>query len=103
MKRRSFLESSAAAGVVAALSAIEFKKAHAANDKISICMMGVRGRGEKVLLTFADLPEVELRYVCDLDEAVRESRLSQVEQKTEEVDANEPRQDRTKTKQKKTA
>ena len=33
-------------------------------------MMGVRGRGGGVLSTFASLPEVEVRYVCDLDEQV---------------------------------
>jgi predicted dehydrogenase len=82
VKRRSFLESSAAAGVVAALTAIESKKVHAANDRISICMMGVRGRGSSVLSTFASLPEVEVRYVCDLDEGVRASRIATVEEKT---------------------
>jgi len=82
MKRRSFLESSAVAGVVAALAAVESKKARAANDKISICMMGVRGRGGSVLSTFASLPEVEIRYVCDLDEGVRASRIATVEEKT---------------------
>ncbi|HMC10594.1 MAG TPA: Gfo/Idh/MocA family oxidoreductase [Pirellulaceae bacterium] len=82
MNRRHFLESSAAAGVVAALAAVSTSKAHAANDKISICMMGVRGRGGTVLSTFASLPEVEVRYVCDLDPSVLDSRLSHVEQKT---------------------
>jgi predicted dehydrogenase len=82
MKRRQFLESSAAAGLIAALSAASSMKAHAANDRISICMMGVRGRGGGVLSTFASLPEVEVRYVCDLDPAVLDSRLAQVEQKT---------------------
>jgi predicted dehydrogenase len=82
MDRRSLLQSSAAAGVVAALSSIAANKAHAANDKISICMTGVRGRGGSVLSTFASLPDVEVRYVCDLDEPVRESALARVEQKT---------------------
>ncbi len=81
MDRRKFLESSAAAGVVTALSAIAARKAVAANDKISVCMVGVKGRGGGVLNTFASLPEVEVRYVCDLDEGVLASRLSQVEQK----------------------
>ena len=66
MNRRTFLESSAAAGVAAALSSIAANKAIAANDKISICMVGVRGRGGSVLGTFASLPDVEVRYVCDL-------------------------------------
>src|SRR6478736_1520120 len=82
MNRRSFLESSATAGLLAALTATASKKAIAANEKISICMMGVRGRGGDVLNTFASLPEVEVRYVCDLDPAVLDSRLKQIESKT---------------------
>lgn len=82
MNRRSFLESSATVGLLAALSSVASKQAVAANEKISIAMMGVRGRGGGVLNTFASLPEVEVRYVCDLDPGVLESRLKQVEQKT---------------------
>jgi predicted dehydrogenase len=82
MHRRSFLESSAAAGLIAALSSVAANKAVAANDKIAIGMVGVRGRGGSVLSTFAALPEVEVRYVCDLDESVLQSRIAQIEQKT---------------------
>src|SRR6476620_10635455 len=82
MDRRSFLESSASAGIAAALSEIASQKAYAANDKIAVCVMGVRGRGGTLLSTFASLPEVEVRYVCDLDETVRESALARVEQRT---------------------
>jgi hypothetical protein len=82
MNRRLFLESSATAGFIAALSAVTSKKAVAANEKISICMMGVRGRGGGVQNTFASLPEVEVRYVCDLDPGILDTRLKQVEQKT---------------------
>jgi predicted dehydrogenase len=82
MNRRSFLESSAGAGLITALSAIAAKRAVAANDKISIGMVGVRGRGAGVLSTFASLPDVEVRYVCDLDEPVLQSRIAQVEKQT---------------------
>jgi len=82
MNRRSFLESSAAAGLIAALSAAASQKAHAANDKIALCMMGVKGRGGSVLQAFASLPEVEVRYVCDIDEKVREAGIARVEQVT---------------------
>src|SRR5437763_8935865 len=82
MKRRAFLGSSATAGLAAALAAVAEAKAPSANDRISICMMGVRGRGSSVLSTFASLPEVEVRYVCDLDEGVRASRIATVEEKT---------------------
>jgi predicted dehydrogenase len=79
MNRRTFLESSATTGLAAALSAIAANKAVAANEKLSVCVAGVRGRGGSVLSTFASLPEVEVRYVCDLDEGVRESRVAAVQ------------------------
>jgi predicted dehydrogenase len=82
MDRRSFLRSSGAAGVASTLTAVAAKRALAASEKISIGMVGVRGRGASVLSTFASLSDVEVRYVCDLDEPVRESRLAAVEQRT---------------------
>ena len=60
MNRRSFLHESAAIGL-AVTSSSKPNRAFAANDKISICMMGVRGRGGGVLSTFASLPDVEVR------------------------------------------
>jgi predicted dehydrogenase len=45
-------------------------------------MMGIRGRGGGVLSTFASLSEVEVRYVCDLDEKAREAAIARVEQRT---------------------
>jgi predicted dehydrogenase len=82
MNRRSFLESSAAAGTAAILSSIAARQAIAANEKISICMVGIRGRGGSVLSTFAALPEVEVRYVCDLDQAALSSALERVAERT---------------------
>ena len=82
MDRRTFLESSAACGAAAALTSLTPRTAVAANDKISVCVAGVRGRGGSLLTTFSSLPTVEVKYVCDLDEAVRESRSAQVAQRT---------------------
>jgi predicted dehydrogenase len=82
MDRRTFLGSSVAAGVAGALSMGAAQRTYAANDKISICMMGVRGRGGGVLSTFASLAEVEVRYVCDLGERAREAGIARVEKQT---------------------
>ncbi len=79
MNRRNFLESSTSAGVVAALTSIAANKAVAANEKIAVCVAGIRGRGGSVLSTFASLPEVEVRYVCDIDESVLASRVAAVQ------------------------
>ena len=73
MNRRTFLESSAAAGVATTLAAVSTARGQAANDKISICMMGVRGRGGGVLSTFASLPDVEVRlWPSNVDNGVDE-------------------------------
>lgn len=79
MNRRDFIQG-AAAGV--ALSAHHATAKGAVNDKIVVCVMGVRGRGGSLLNTFASLPDVEVKYVCDLDESVLGSRVEQVSKQT---------------------
>ncbi len=82
MKRRQFLQSasqSLAAGAAVTLLTSQPRKAHAdANDKVTVCVTGVRGRGNSLLKTFASLPTVDVKYVCDLDESVLNSRADQV-------------------------
>src|SRR5688500_17744220 len=82
MNRRTFLESSAAAGVVAASSQVALGQAVSPSEKISNCMVGTRGRGGGVLSTFASLPEVEVRYVCDIDQSVLARTVEQVAERT---------------------
>jgi predicted dehydrogenase len=85
MQRREFIERSLTAGIVYAgtahLAYAQLAKA-LANDKISICMIGVKGRGGSVLSTFASLPEVDVKYVCDIDENVLGARVAGVEKQT---------------------
>ncbi|MCA9226716.1 MAG: Gfo/Idh/MocA family oxidoreductase, partial [Planctomycetales bacterium] len=50
----------------------------AANDRVVVCVAGVRGRGGSLLSTFAAQPDVEVKYVCDLDAGVLQSRAGQV-------------------------
>jgi predicted dehydrogenase len=85
MQRREFIERSLATGIVYAGTAhlAYGQPAKAlANDKITICMMGVKGRGGGVLNTFASLPEVDVKYVCDIDENVLGARVAAVEKQT---------------------
>ncbi|MDP7019096.1 MAG: Gfo/Idh/MocA family oxidoreductase, partial [Pirellulaceae bacterium] len=74
MDRRTFLGGAAATALASAAP----RKAYSANDKIVVCVMGVRGRGGSLLRTFAAIPEVEVKYVCDIDEGVLKSRSQQV-------------------------
>jgi predicted dehydrogenase len=44
--------------------------------------MGLRGRGGRLLTTFASLPQVDVAYVCDVDSGVLDSRAAQLADKT---------------------
>jgi predicted dehydrogenase len=79
MNRRNFLQGSVAA---AGLTMVASAARAAPNDRISVCVMGVRGRGGGLLNTFATQPDVDVKYVCDIDDGVLESRVAQVADRT---------------------
>jgi len=63
--RREFLGTSAAAGLTA-LSARSVS-ANSASEKVTIGVMGL-SRGRALALGFAKMPNVEVKYTCDVDE-----------------------------------
>jgi len=69
--RREFLELSAAA--TAALAAAPLRAAGGANEKLVVGLIGCGGRGTHDAGLFKDTPNVELAYVCDVDESRRQS------------------------------
>jgi predicted dehydrogenase len=81
MDRRQFLVQAGVATAAISQGASRAAKA-AANERVSVCVMGVRGRGNALLDAFASLPTVDVKYVCDLDEGVLKSRTEQVYKKT---------------------
>src|SRR4051812_26265733 len=86
MDRRTFLgdvgSKVVAAGLTGALAhANRAAGKDSVNDKIVVAMIGVKGRGNALLNTFAALPEVELKYVCDLDDNVLAQRTTEVASK----------------------
>ena len=77
MDRREFLKGTTAAAAIAA-TAVQLPKARAKDlvgGRITVAVAGVRGRGGGLLSTFASLPDVDVKYVCDIDESVLASRL----------------------------
>jgi predicted dehydrogenase len=78
--RRRFVQRSAALGL--ALTATPGGKTFAANDKISVACIGVRGRGNSVMHSFADEPDCEITHICDVNRAVRDRRGAEMKQKT---------------------
>jgi len=72
MNRRQFL-GAAAAG--ASLSG----RAVAASDKVNIAIIGAGGRGRHLTGNFVSQPDVNLRYLCDVDERVLEKTLKVID------------------------
>src|SRR5438128_4152043 len=61
--RRHFLAAAASTGVAWGLS-----PAASAQDKLVVGIMGTGGRGTEHARNFAKQPNVEVAYVCDVDE-----------------------------------
>ena len=78
--RRHFLQQSAALGL--GLSAGLNSTAWAANDKISVACIGVRGRGNSVMNSFVAEPDCQVTHICDVREGVRRQRGAELKQKT---------------------
>lgn len=69
MRRRDFIASTAAAGITlgASLSSQPCLRAASANSKIIVGVMGLGGRGSYLAQSFAERPDVEVAYLCDVD------------------------------------
>jgi len=80
--RRSFVKQTAAVGLGLGLSAGLSRKAFAANDRISVACIGVRGRGNSVMNSFAAEPDCDVTHICDVNEPVRLRRGDEMRQKT---------------------
>ena len=78
--RRSFLKTSAALSLGAA--ALGGGAAFAANEKISVACIGVRGRGNSVMHSFAAEPDCEITHICDVRESVRNQRGAEMKERT---------------------
>ncbi|HJN13530.1 MAG: Gfo/Idh/MocA family oxidoreductase [Planctomycetota bacterium] len=80
--RRGFIQQSAALGIGLGLAAGVSGKTFAANDKISVACIGVRGRGNSVMHSFAAEPDCEITHLCDVREPIRRQRGAEMKQKT---------------------
>ena len=83
LNRRSFLKQSTTAITMAPfLASRPWAAPVGANERIRICMMGVRSRGRKQVEAFLKIPEVEIAYVCDVDEGIGRSQVDRIRQAT---------------------
>ncbi len=64
--RRQFIGKSI--GAAAALAALDTRGSVAASDKVRVGVMGVGGRGTLLARWFAAMPDVEVAYLCDVNQ-----------------------------------
>ncbi len=72
MNRRNFIAAASAASF--AISAV------AANDKVNLAVIGIRGQGRHLAGSFAGLPDVNIVHLCDVDDRVYANCAKAVEQ-----------------------
>jgi len=80
--RRTFVKTSAAIGLSMGLSAGLSRKAVAANDKINVACIGVRGRGNSVMRSMAAEPDCDVTHICDVREQMRLMRGAEMKERT---------------------
>jgi predicted dehydrogenase len=73
MERRYFLMSTAAATAARASSLAS------PNDTVRVACVGVRGQGNAHINAYAKMNNVEIAAICDIDEAVLQKRIGEVE------------------------
>jgi predicted dehydrogenase len=85
MKRRSFIRTGSLAGVggyftLTSHSAFSFRGTP--NEKIVVGVMGTNSRGWFLAKMFSELPNVEVGYICDVDENVMNKTINDLEKAT---------------------
>jgi len=86
LSRRSFLKSSVtgAAGLATASSTAFLSRPErilGANDRVRVAVCGVHGRGMDHVRNYAQIPNVEIAAVCDVDENVLRERVATMEKR----------------------
>jgi len=74
--RRDFLKASAACMAVTAAGAADHP-----NERIVLAVMGVRNRGRDLLRAFSAFDDVEIAYICEVDESLIPAALKEVNAK----------------------
>ncbi len=82
MKRRHFLQAAAATWAAGTLGTSARAEQAAPNDRIGVAVAGIRGRGGALLALLDAQPDVEVRYVCDVDESVLNRQAAAVAEST---------------------
>src|SRR5882762_9753422 len=78
MKRRDFIYRSTIAGsaLLTAPNVFAFKGSPA--EKVIVGEMGTNGRGEYLATLYSSLPDVEVGYICEVDDTVLQRTINKV-------------------------
>ena len=80
--RRTFIKQSGMAGAGVFLAPNVFSFVGSPNEKVVIGMMGTNSRGFFLAKMLSKLPNVEIGYVCDVDETVVAKTIAMIEKET---------------------
>jgi predicted dehydrogenase len=89
-RRRFFFTTATTTASLAGGIAISRQGCAAANDRVHVCVIGVRGRGRDLLKAFASQPDVTVSHVCDVNEGVLGGALAAVREARAAGQAAEP-------------
>ena len=67
--RREFLATASAALAATALAPGVMRAASSANERITLAVMGLNGRGKALATVLAAQPDVDIAYLCDVDQS----------------------------------
>ena len=81
VSRRTFLGTTAATLAASSVAPIA-RSQISPSEKIRVACIGVRGRGDGVMRTFAGQKDVIITHICDIDEGVLSSRANALEKQT---------------------
>ncbi|MEP6748379.1 MAG: Gfo/Idh/MocA family oxidoreductase [Bacteroidota bacterium] len=84
MERRNFIKTGtmAAAGAGLSLQFPLFGRSIAPNEKVVIGIMGTNGRGLEHIKSYTKIPNVEIAYICDVEDVARAKGVDLVEKLT---------------------
>ncbi len=80
--RRDFIKQSALAGAGVLLTPSVFSLGKVQSDKVVIGVVGTNSRGHYLARMFAQLPNVEVGYVCDVDANAQDKTILEIEKLT---------------------
>jgi predicted dehydrogenase len=73
--RRTFLKTASAVAAPALLRSAKV------NEEFTVAMMGFRGRGRQLLYGFAEMPDVRVKTICDVDQRLFDEAAAAVDQR----------------------